>query len=149
MHSAGLSLSWFRNSFHPETSYNELESMAQRVQVGSNHLIFMPFLLGERQSTQSSVPASFMGIRPQHNPGHFVRAIYEGVAFEFRRMIENWHRTGMMVEEVRFSGGGSKSNLWAGHLGKSAGLTRKKGRPGVHLLGPASLLESVQAGGNP
>jgi xylulokinase len=112
IHSAGLSLDWYRDSFHPKLSYKALESMAQRVPVGSRNLLFMPFLLGERQSAQSSVPASFLGIHPQHDPSHFVRAIYEGVAFEFMRMVQNWLGSGVKVDEVRFSGGGSKSNLW-------------------------------------
>jgi len=38
IHSAGLSLEWYRGSFHPGTSYDELESIAKRAPVGSHNL---------------------------------------------------------------------------------------------------------------
>jgi xylulokinase len=144
MHSAGLSLEWYRDSFHPEATYQELESIAQGAPVGSGDLIFMPFLLGERRSTRSHVPASFMGIRPQHNPSFFVRAIYEGVAFEFARMIKNWHNPGISINEVRFSGGGSKSNLWQVILANLLDLPVSRLEQGASF--GACLLAGVGAG---
>jgi len=144
MHSAGLSLGWYRGFFHPGISYDELESIAKSAPVGSRNLFFMPFLLGERQSTKSSVPASFIGISPQHDPSHFVRAIYEGVAFEFTRMIKNWLSLGMKIDEVRFSGGGSKSNLWQVILTNLLNLPVKRVDQGASF--GASLLAGVGVG---
>jgi xylulokinase len=144
MHSAGLSLEWYRESFYPGVSYNELETIAQRAPAGSQNLVFMPFLLGERQSASSSVPASFLGMTPQHDPGHFIRAIYEGVAFEFRRMIDYWLRPGMQVEDVRFSGGGSKSYLWQVILANLLDLPVKTAELGASF--GAALLAGVGIG---
>lgn len=144
MHSAGLSLAWYCDSFHPNTSFDDLESMAQRAPVGSGDLLFLPFLLGERRSTRSSVPASFIGIHPQHEPGHFVRAIYEGVAFELARMIENWRGLGVEVGDVRFSGGGSKSSLWQAILANVLDLPIKRIDQGAAF--GACLLAGVAIG---
>ncbi len=144
MHSAGLSLGWYRDFFHPGISYDELEFIARRAPVGSRNLLFMPFLLGERQSARSSVPASFMGISPQHEPSHFVRAIYEGVAFEFARMINNWLSLGIKVDQVRFSGGGSKSSLWQVILANLLNLPVKRVEQGASI--GAALLAGVGVG---
>ncbi|MCL4458708.1 MAG: xylulokinase [Chloroflexi bacterium] len=112
VYAAGLCLSWYRESFLPEVSYDDLVSLAIDAPPGSSGLIFLPFLLGGRESIGSSVPAGYTGLSVRHDRSHLVRALLEGVAFEFRRMLNAWIKQGMMVEEVRMSGGGSKSDLW-------------------------------------
>ena len=45
---AGLSVQWFRNNFAPEKSYAELDLEAEKLPVGSEGLIYLPYLMGER-----------------------------------------------------------------------------------------------------
>ena len=73
-----------------------------------------------------------------------MRAIYEGVAFEFKRMIGHWLRLDMEVDEVRFSGGGSKSNLWQVILANLLDLPVKRVDQGASL--GACTLAGVGAG---
>ncbi len=112
MHAAGLSLTWYRDTFEPGASLTELTAQAERVSDGSDGLLFLPFLLGEREATEPTIPGGFLGVTPGHSAAHFVRAVLEGVACEIRRMVEGWTREGAAITEVRFSGGGSRSPLW-------------------------------------
>lgn len=116
MHSAGLCLAWYRGTFASERSFEELAEIAGAVTPGSDGLLFLPFLLGERASFASSVPAAFFGIRPGHVAPQFVRSILEGVAFELRRMLEAWVANGAVPTEARLVGGGAKDPVWASIL---------------------------------
>jgi xylulokinase len=110
---AGYSLKWFRDTFAPRASYDELTAEAANVPAGSDGLIWQPYLMGERSPLMDpTAAASFTGITGSHGRGHFVRAIMEGVAFSLRQSIDIFRSLGAPVNEIRLGGGGASSPLW-------------------------------------
>jgi xylulokinase len=110
---AGLSLKWFRNNLGGGESFAALDKEAEGVPAGSEGLIFLPYLLGER-TPHMDVRARglFFGIGLAHTRGHFARAVMEGVAFSIREALEAVARAAPVPDELVMSGGGGKSSLW-------------------------------------
>ena len=127
MLAAGGSLRWFRDALgDPERSvsaltgqdpYDLLTAEAGRVPAGSEGLIFLPYLSGER--TPHGDPyarGTFFGLSLRHGKPHMVRSVLEGVAFGLRDSVGIMAEMGINLEEFRVMGGGSKSALWRGIL---------------------------------
>ena len=111
--SAGLSLKWFRDKFCRQASYGEIDEMAKSVPVGSEGLIFLPYLLGERSPhLDPSARGCFVGLTIHHSLGHLARAVMEGVAFAMRDCLNLFGDLGVNPERIVMSGGGAKSGLW-------------------------------------
>jgi xylulokinase len=55
----------------------------------------------------------FSGLRAEHTPADFVRAVTEGVTFGLEYALGALRRTGVMVDQVTLVGGGSASDGWA------------------------------------
>src|ERR1039457_6851705 len=82
---AGLSLRWFRDTFAPGASYDELTAEAAAIPAGSDGLLWAPYLFGERTPhLDPEARAAFVGVTASHTRAHFVRAVMEGVAFSLR-----------------------------------------------------------------
>jgi len=80
--SSGYSLSWFKNTFAKGTSFDELLGGIETVPVGSNGLLFTPYLVGERTPhADANIRSSFIGIDSTHKQKHFVRSVLEGITF--------------------------------------------------------------------
>ena len=112
LHAAGLSLEWIRDATAPGLALREITLEAEQVRTGADGLLFMPFLMGERAGFAESVPATFSGLQARSRPGHLVRAVLEGVAFELRRMRDSWFDDDGSPDEVRLVGGGVRDPLW-------------------------------------
>lgn len=111
--SAGGSLSWWHDTLDGEHSYEELSEIASDAPPGSEGLLFLPYLSGER--TPHSDPAArgaFFGLTARHGKEHMTRALMEGVVFSLNESLEIMHGLGTPVEEVRAIGGGARGELW-------------------------------------
>lgn len=120
---AGLSLKWFRDNFCIEEKrtaelmdtdpYILMGQEAEKAGAGSNGLIYLPYLMGERTPhLDPNAKGVFFGLSAKHNKQDFVRAIMEGVVYSLRDCLEIIKGMGVEVMEVRASGGGGKSHLW-------------------------------------
>lgn len=110
---AGLSFKWFRGNFGDKKSYDELVNEAAKVPSGSDGLIWLPYLMGERAPhLDANARAAFVGITASHTKAHFTRAVLEGVAFSLKDSLEIFKETGVEVSSIRLGGGGAKSPLW-------------------------------------
>jgi xylulokinase len=110
--SAGLSLRWLRDNLFMGTSYQELADSAYEVK-DTEGLFFLPHLAGER--TPYMDPESrgcFWGMTLRHHRGHFIRAVMEGVVFSLREGLDIIQETGVPIERVVASGGGTHHRLW-------------------------------------
>ena len=114
MLSAAGSLKWFRDSFKKDLSFDELVSGAGDIPPGSDGLLFMPYLTGERTPYPDPLArAGFIGITIRHTFEHFTRAVLEGVAFGLRDSFELMKNVGLkQITQVRVTGGGVKSSIW-------------------------------------
>jgi xylulokinase len=110
---AGLSLRYFRDTFAPEISYDELSALAGEAPAGSEGLMWAPYLFGERTPhLDPEARAAFVGITASHTRGHFVRALLEGVAFSLRDTFTLFRELGVPVKAIRLGGGGARGALW-------------------------------------
>lgn len=121
--SGGGCLQWFRNRLcqaeiaaakrSKVDPYQTLTEEAAKIQPGSEGLIFLPYLSGERTPhADPDARACFIGLTLAHSRGHMVRAIMEGVSYAMRDSLAIIQELGVPVRQIRASGGGSKSPLW-------------------------------------
>jgi len=121
---AGLCLQWFADNlaFPAEKEaagagemaiFAELDELAGEVGPGSKRLLFMPWLFGERAPVgDTTLRGAFINLSLEHEREHLLRAIYEGVAYNLRWMIDEVARSGFPARTLRAIGGGAKSDLW-------------------------------------
>ena len=89
MLSAAGSLTWLRNVAAPDTSYDELLAMADAWPAGTENLIFLPYLAGERTPhADPDARGAFVGLSLRHDRGALTRAVLEGVAFGLRDSLD-------------------------------------------------------------
>lgn len=114
MLSAAGSLQWYRDALCPNVSFDELVTEAARVPAGSDGLLFLPYLCGERTPHPDPLArGAWIGLTNRHTRGHLTRAVLEGVAFGLKDIFALMLEVGMRdVHQVRVSGGGAKSMLW-------------------------------------
>jgi len=123
MLAAGLSYKWLRDNLgHMEVQMEELTGIdaytlldreAEQAPAGSEGLIFLPYLNGERTPHGDGYAKGvFFGLTPRHGKQHLVRAVMEGVVFGLRDSIEIVRDLGIDVSRIRAIGGGAKSSLW-------------------------------------
>jgi xylulokinase len=110
---AGLSLRYFRDTFSPGSSYEELSALAGNAPAGSDGLMWAPYLFGERTPhLDPEARAAFVGITASHTRGYFIRAILEGVAFSLRDTLTLFRELRVPVKAIRLGGGGARGALW-------------------------------------
>ncbi len=114
MLSAAGSLRWFRDTCAPGMEFEALLDEAAAVPAGSDGLLFLPYLTGERTPHPDPLArGAFVGLTVRHTRAHMARAVLEGVAFGLRDSFELMKATGLAdVAQVRVSGGGTRSPLW-------------------------------------
>ncbi len=120
--SCAASYRWFRDTFGGD--YRELDEMAKSVAIGSDGLVFHPYLNGELTPyANSRLCADFVGVRAFHTKAHFTRAVLEGVAMSMLDCkialeslnIEHENRAAII-------GGGGKSPLWRQMISDALGI---------------------------
>ena len=120
---AGLSLRWVRDNIGlPEMAlerwsgvdaYVTLGQEADLVPPGSDGLLFLPYLQGERTPhLDAYARGGWVGLTASHNRRHLVRSVLEGVAFSLKDCFAIIQEQGLALEQVRATGGGAKSPLW-------------------------------------
>ena len=148
MLSAAGSLQWFRDALAPGTAYSALDGEAAMWAAGSEGLVFLPYLSGER--TPHSDPdarGAFVGLSLRHDRGALVRAVMEGVAFGLRDSLELLRQLGVEARTGRASGGGSRSRLWLRIVASVLGLPIELTAAEEGSAYGAALLGAVASGG--
>jgi xylulokinase len=114
MLSAAGSLRWFRDTLAPGSSFDELVGAAAEVPPGSDGVLFLPYLTGERTPHPDPwARGAFVGLTVSHGLAHMTRAVLEGVAFGLRDGLDVMVEAGTSrPASIRASGGGIKSDLW-------------------------------------
>ena len=113
--SAGNSLRWLRDILTEggQVSYDLLTNEAAAVPPGSDGLLFLPYLTGERTPhNDSNARGVFFGLHLGHTRAHLVRAVMEGVTFALRDSLELMRPMVETIPQVRAIGGGARSPLW-------------------------------------
>ena len=116
---AGMCLEWFAENFATaeelacDNVFGLFDEAAARVEPGSRKLIFFPWLFGERSPVgDTTLRSSFANITLEHTRDHMLRAVYEGVAYNIRWLLDAAASKGFACDPLRAIGGGAKSDLW-------------------------------------
>lgn len=151
MLSAGGSVHWMRDllSFgkNKNMSFAEMDKLAGKSPAGSDGLLFLPYLTGER--TPHNDPGArgvFFGLNLSHRMTHMCRAVLEGVAFGIRDSVEMMLTLGVPVKNIYISGGGAASDLWCMIIASVLGRTVKRLSVDQGPAMGAALLAGVGAG---
>jgi len=146
MLSAAGSYKWFKETFAPDLTYDELNEAAAQVPAGSEGLVFLPYLTGERTPHPDPLArGAFVGLTVRHGLGHMARAVMEGVAFGLRDSVELMAAE-MELGEVRVSGGGASSDLWLRIIADVIGLPVRVVGTAESAAHGAAMLAAVGAG---
>jgi xylulokinase len=123
MLSAGGSLRWYRDTLCASEAqvaqimgvdvYEIIAREAAGAPEGSEGLLFLPYLTGERTPhPDPNARGAFIGLTVRHTKAHLARAVMEGVAFGLRDSLEILKSMNVSIGNVRASGGGVRSELW-------------------------------------
>lgn len=123
MLSAGGSFRWLRDTLGKEEKemgkkegidpYQILTRQAEKVPAGSEGVMFLPYLAGERTPHQDPYARGvFFGISLKTTKAHLIRSVLEGIAFGLNDSLKLMKEMGVKIEEVRIVGGGARSSFW-------------------------------------
>jgi len=130
--SATPSIEWFIKNFEGEdierakqagiSTYSYMDQLISEIPIGCDGLTFHPYLApaGERAPfVNGNAKGSFFGISYRHTRAHFLRAVYEGVAFA---ALDCYKHFPIPIREIRMAGGGSNSAVWCQMFADMAGI---------------------------
>jgi xylulokinase len=148
MLSAAGSLQWYRDTLAPDVSFDTLVAEAAEAPAGSEGLLFLPYLTGERTPYPDPLArGSWIGLTVRHKRAHLTRSVLEGVAFGLRDNFALLHQVGLRdVRRVLVSGGGARSSLWLQILATVLGVDLICDAPTEGAAYGAALLAGLGAG---
>jgi xylulokinase len=121
---AGAAVTWFRDNFCRDEAdasrasgvdvHDRLDAGASGVPEGSEGVLFLPYLMGERSPVwDGKASGAFAGLSLYHRRDHLYRAVLEGVTFALRHNIEAGARGAASLDErLIVVGGAAGSDLW-------------------------------------
>ena len=155
---AGLSFRWLREILVEDTfgaavppgedAYDLLTALADGAPAGSEGLVFLPYLTGERTPhMEPSARGAFVGLTSRHTTAHLARAVMEGITFALRDSLALMRALVLPVDRIIATGGGARSAIWrqmqADVLGAPVWRTAAEEGPAYG----AALLGAVVGGG--
>jgi xylulokinase len=122
---AGASVAWYREQFcHAEIeaaralphgdAHRLLEEAAACVPAGSDGVMFLPYLMGERSPVwDAKASGAFVGLSLFHTRAHLYRAVLEGVSFALQHNIVAGRKGAPSLDnKLIVVGGAAHSDLW-------------------------------------
>lgn len=124
INNGGIVLKWFRDNFKKQFSheaeenglnniYDLFDEYAKNIPAGSEGLIFLPLLTGERSPNWNAKARGILyGLDLSHSPGHFVKAAMEGVIYRMFSIYEILDSLSGKVKQIKCNGGYTNSDIW-------------------------------------
>jgi xylulokinase len=131
MEAAGANIQWIKDSFFKHESeiygdgiYDYMDSIIDDVAPGSDHLVFTPWIEGERCPVSTTTTrATMFNLTSVHTREHMMRAVYEGIAYNLRWIFENMKQDyGFDGNHFRIIGGGALDKGWMQIIADVTGL---------------------------
>ena len=96
-----------------KTSLHQYNEEAEQVNPGSNGLVFLPYMAGERSPIwDPNAKGVFYGLDFSKTKGHMIRSCMEGVAYSLKHNLDIAEKAGAHVKELLAVGGSANSALW-------------------------------------
>ena len=113
MLSAASCNKWLCDEILKTTDYAAEQAPITEDKLGTNHVFFLPYLMGERSPiNDTNARGTFTGMTMDTTRADLVQAVLEGVAFAIRDSFEVAKSLGVQIPRSYVCGGGSKSPLW-------------------------------------
>lgn len=111
--SGGVALQWLKNQILLMDSFDEMTAMAQGVPPGSDGLLFLPYLNGERTPyNDPNAKGIYLGLTLKHTRAHMIRSTMEGIVFGLKNSIRIFENLDIRFDKIIASGGGARSRLF-------------------------------------
>ncbi len=119
--SAGANIQWLQEQFFGKEKeeledkiFDYMDEVIRKIPPGSDHLICTPWMLGERCPVSSTTTrATLFNISMVHTREHLMRAVYEGIGYNLRWIMENYEEDyGFDCNNFRIIGGGALDDCW-------------------------------------
>jgi gluconokinase len=115
--------------------YDYLTELASEIPAGSEGLIFLPQLAGERAPHwNANARGVFFGFSLAHNKKHMIRSVLEGVMLRIHSVASALEDIIEAPHEIRASGGFAKSVFWRQMMADVTGT-------------PVTVMDSVESSG--
>lgn len=114
---SAIVMDWLRLCFCAHLSsldaIQHLEKVAKSIVPGSDGLVFLPYLLGERSPlNRPDAKGVFFGLDSRHGQAHFIRSAMEGVIFALYSIWKALEEEGFETENIYAGGGFANSHFW-------------------------------------
>jgi xylulokinase len=146
--SAAASLDWAVRLLHPDdpNGARELLAAAAKVPAGSDGLLFLPYLRGERTPHfDPSARGALVGLRIGHGQAEVTRAVLEGVAYALAEGLDLMRGLGLDPKAGVVAGGGV-NRLWQQIIADVLNMPVALGATEHASARGAALLGAVAAG---
>jgi xylulokinase len=146
--SAAASLDWVVRMLKPgdPNGARELLAAAAKVPAGSDGLMFLPYLRGERTPHfDPAASGAMIGLRISHGPAELTRAVLEGVAFALGEGLDLMRAQGLQPKAGVVAGGGV-NRLWQQIIADVLNMPVALGATEHASARGAALLGAVAAG---
>ena len=95
-----------------KSPYQLIDEEAAQSPAGSNGVIFLPYLLGERAPRWNpNATAAFLGLKMENQRSDIFRSVMEGVTMNLNIILESFRRS-IPIDELLIVGGGAKGLVW-------------------------------------
>jgi gluconokinase len=117
VNNGGVALKWYAENFlgtklETVEDYQKLLGVIPTIEPGSNDLIFLPYVLGERAPIWNSEACGvFFGMTAQHHQAHFTRAVIEGITMALYHVSRALEKN-EPIKQINVSGGFVRSQEW-------------------------------------
>lgn len=154
---AGFSLKWVKENLcadiieraakNGESSYALIDKAASEIPIGSNGVMYLPYLMGERTPhLDPFARGAFVGLSGANNRNDMLRATLEGVSFSLKDCLTIFSELNVLPQKITLCGGGAQSQLWRNILTDVFGTTTCTGSSTESCALGAAILAGVASG---
>jgi gluconokinase len=118
VNNGGIVIKWFAENFldrsvGSSSDFTWFMEDASKIQAGSEGLVFLPYLLGERAPFwDAKLRGAFIGLDIRHTKVHMMRAVLEGICFGLCSVMKATEETYGKIDVLYASGGFTQSAIW-------------------------------------
>lgn len=113
LQSAGSALKWLKQTIG-EDDFKKMDSEAEKRRESAKNVYFYPYFAGAGfPHNIRSFNSCVLGMELMNDKYDLARALMEGIAFETRRVLEEFEKCGTTISSLKMVGGAAKSEVWS------------------------------------
>ena len=123
MQAAGQAYAWMKQTMARHEAelaasrrispYQLIDEQAAQAPPGSNGLIFLPYLIGERAPRwDPQAKGAFIGLNMSTTRADMFRSVLEGVTFNLAIIADIYREHGVDISRINLIGGGARGDVW-------------------------------------